>query len=34
MHQFLDPGIQTIQVLDDGLVGTFYQPRVPPRRLQ
>jgi dienelactone hydrolase len=30
MNQFLDPGIQTIQVRDDGLVGTFYQPRVPP----
>src|SRR6185503_9784192 len=30
MHPALDPGIQTIQVRDDGLVGTFYQPRTPP----
>jgi dienelactone hydrolase len=30
MHPALDPGIQTIQVRDDGLVGTFYLPRTPP----
>jgi dienelactone hydrolase len=30
MHPALDPGIQTIQVRDDGLVGTFYMPRTPP----
>ena len=30
MHPALDPGIQTIQVREDGLVGTFYQPRTPP----
>jgi dienelactone hydrolase len=30
MHPALDPGIQTIQVRDDGLVGTIYQPRTPP----
>ena len=30
MHPALDPGIQTIQVREDGLVGTFYMPRTPP----
>ena len=30
MHPALDPGIQTIQVRADGIVGTFYQPRTPP----
>jgi dienelactone hydrolase len=30
MHPALDPGIRTIQVRDDGLVGTFYMPRTPP----
>ena len=30
MHPALDPGIQTIQVRDEGLVGTFYLPRTPP----
>ena len=30
MHPALDPGIQTIQVRDDGLVGTFYLPSRPP----
>lgn len=30
MHPALDPGIQTIQVRDDGLVGTFYLPSTPP----
>jgi hypothetical protein len=26
----LDPGIQTVQLRADGLVGTFYQPRTTP----
>ena len=30
MHPALDPGIQTFQVREGGLVGTFYQPRTPP----
>ena len=30
MHPALDPGIQTVQVRADGLVGTFFQPRTPP----
>jgi len=30
MHPALDPGLQTIQVRDDGLVGTFYLPGTPP----
>jgi dienelactone hydrolase len=30
VHPALDPGIQTVQVRDDGLVGTFYLPRTPP----
>jgi len=30
MHPLLDPTIQTIQVRDEGLVGTFYMPATPP----
>jgi hypothetical protein len=30
MHPAIDPRIQTVQVRDDGLVGTFYMPRTPP----
>ena len=30
MHPSLDPTIQTIQVRDEGLVGTFYMPGTPP----
>ena len=30
MHPSLDPAIQTIQVREDGLVGTFYKPGTPP----
>src|SRR5690242_18366872 len=30
MHPALNPNVQTIQVRDDGLVGTFYLPATPP----
>ncbi len=30
MHPSLDPTIQSIQVRDEGLVGTFYLPAAPP----
>ena len=30
MHPAPDPTIQTIQVRDEGLVGTFYRPSTPP----